>query len=163
MADPTLVVTVGGIDFPLSNPTVQEVREVKRWTGFASRPEWFSAVIREDADALLAAYVIAKRHAGEHVDYNDSTDFPVGTEARFVDGAGREVELILELKDDGTVRLGPDGNAIPVLDGEGKQQWRDVSSGVVVPFERTATTSTTPQVPTSSGVTGTGTQTTAVS
>jgi len=154
-----IVVEVGGETLALSTPTVQEVREVKRWTGFASKGDWFSAIIREDADALLAAYVIAKRRKGERADYDDATDFPADTTAKWTDGGGREVRPILEENPDGTLKLDPRGNVIPVLDEEGNQKWRDAESGNVIPFEK-PTKATTPQTPTPSGATGTGTQST---
>jgi len=154
----TLVVTAGGTDFPLATPTVQEVREVKRWTGFASKQEWFSAVLREDADAILAAYVVAKRRAGESITFDDSTDFPAEVTSRFTDGSGRQVELALELNDDGTVKTDKNGNVIPVLDSEGRQVWRDSETRTVIPFEKPTKTPATPSTPTPSSDTGTGIQ-----
>lgn len=161
--EPILTLTVGGENFPLETPSVQEVRDVKRWTGFASKQEWYAALIREDGDALLASYVIAKRRRGEHAEYGDATDFPADIVAKFTDGAGREVEPVLERNDDGSTRLDERGNAIPVLDEDGVRQWRDVESGVVVPFAATTPTTTTTSGSSpersSSGDTGTGTPT----
>lgn len=165
--DPVLVVTVGGEDFRLENPSVQDVRDVKHWTGgeFASKQAWFSAIIREDADALLAAYVIAKRRKGVQVTWEDVTksqSFSADIEAKFVDG-DREVEAVVERNDDDSPKVDARGNLIPVLDAEGRQTWRDVTSGQVIPFGKTDQTSGTGPTPSSSGVTGTGTQGTAVS
>lgn len=154
----TLVVTVGGEEFPLDDPSVQEVRNVKRWTGFVSQPQWFTAVIREDADALLAAYVIVKRRKGEQAEFNDTTDFPATVTARIVDGQGREVEPVVQLNSDGSVVL-VDGLTVPVMDKEGNPQWRDVESGTVIPFRLTTTPETTAPtlpVPTSTGATDIG-------
>lgn len=158
--EPILVVTVGGQEFPLETPSVQEVRDVKRWTGFVSKQEWFEALIREDADAVLASYVIAKRRQGERLDFDDLTDFPADVEAKFTDGAGREVEPMLEKNDDGTTKLDNRGRPTPVLDAGGNRQWRDVESGAVVPFEpKTTTTSSSAPEPTKYGATDTGTRT----
>lgn len=156
--DLTVVITAGETDFPLATPTVQEVRNVKRWTGFASKQEWFSAVLREDADAILAAYVIAKRRTGAQISFDDTTDFPADVVARWTDGAGNTVEPAIQMNDDGTVRLDGSGNVIPVLDEEGRQVWRDAESKNVIPFEKPSRTSTTtPSTPTPSSDTATGT------
>lgn len=156
---PVLVITVGGEEFPLESPSVQEVRTVKKWTSgeFSSRQQWFTAALREDADALLACYVTVKRRQGQPISFDDATDFPSDVKAKFVDGDGREVEQVLQVKDDGSVVI-VDGEVVPVLDEEGNPQWRDVESGTVIPFDRTTkTTSISPQEPMSTGDTDTGT------
>lgn len=162
---PTLMITVGGEEFRLESPTVQEVRNVKRWTGFASRPAWFSAALAQDGDALLACYVIAKRRKGEQINFDDATDFEAKVEAKFVDGEGREVEQVMHVKPDGSVLLDEDGDVVPVLDQEGNPQWRDVESGTVIPFRLTTMTPTSESStePTNDGATDTGIQTTEVS
>ena len=135
MADPTLIVSIGAVEFPLAHVSAQEVIKAKQWTGCANRRDWFTAIVNEEPEALLAALVIAKQRAGETVTYSPDVDFNYDdVSAKFVDDQGREVEPVLELKPDGTVRLDDAGKPIPVLDEHGEQQWRDVKTGDVTPF-----------------------------
>jgi hypothetical protein len=146
MADPKIVITLGDEEFSLAGASAQEVLKVKTWTGYRNRRAWFDGITDEQPEALLAALCIAKQRKGEQVDYY-AVDIDLDTlEGKFIDDQGREVEPVLELKDDGTLKTDKDGDPIPVTDKDGKPQWRDVVSGDVIPFgiSESKTTSTTP-------------------
>lgn len=138
MADPTLVITIGEEEFPLAHVTAQEVLKVKAWTGFRNRKEWFTAITDEDPEALIAALVIAKQRKGDDVRFSDA-DFDFDDlDGKFLDDTGRQVEPVLKQAKDGTLILDDDGKPIPVTDKNGQQQWRDVESGEVLPFVKSA-------------------------
>lgn len=158
MADPTLVITFGDDEFPLSHVTAQEVIRVKEWIGCRNRRDWYSLISDEDPAAIVAALVIARRRKGIDADFA-TADFDLDAiEAKFVDDRGAEVEPVLVMNEDGSPKLGSDGAVIPVLGSDGKPQWRDVVEGTVVPFGDSAsrTTSATPLPPGSSSASGTG-------
>lgn len=134
MADPKMVITFGADEFDMSDVSMQEMSQVKKWIGCRNRRDWFTLIGDEDPDAMIAALTIARRKNGEQVEFADA-DFGIGeVSAKFVDETGREVEPVLTVADDGTVVTGPDGLPIPVTDRQGKQQWRDVTTGDVIPF-----------------------------
>lgn len=155
MSSPTLVITIGDEEFKMSPPTVQEVIQVEEWTGFSSWPVWDIAIRAQNARALLAAYGIVKRRKGEPFDFATAgQDLPASVVGKYVTDTGREVDIVMQTNADGSVIHDKDGNALAVLDSDGKPQWRDVESGAVVPFGETAGEPTSPSTepePSSSG------------
>lgn len=138
MADPTIVISFGDEEFPLAHISAQEVIKVKSWTGLKNRKEWFSAMTEEDPEALVAALVIAKQRKGESIRFAN-TDFDFDDlDVKFVDDHGVVVEPVMETNEDGTVKTNETGQPIPSVDKDGHQQWRNVESGVVIPFDQTA-------------------------
>lgn len=138
MSDPVAVITFGDEEFSLAHVSAQEVIKVKAWTGCKNRQEWFTAITEEDPEALVAALVLAKQRKGETVRFADA-DFDFDDlDVKFVDDQGREVEPINQTNDDGSLKLDAQGRPLPSLDKDGKQQWRDVTSGEVIPFVQTA-------------------------
>lgn len=131
--EPTLVVSMGGHDVPTEHITVQEMRQVKIWTSFGTRRDWFAAVIQEDPDALIAAYCIATKRQGQEVKFSEA-DFDLDTlDARLVAPDGRAVEPKLEKNKDGTLKLDAKKQPVPVLDKKGQQIWLYADSGDEVP------------------------------
>jgi hypothetical protein len=158
MADPTLIITFGADEFPLSHVSAQEVIKAKMWTGCRNRRAWFNAIGDEEPEALLAALVIAKQRKGEPVDYA-TVDFDLdGIDAKFIDDGGREVEPVFMTDSEGAVMKDSSGAPIAVTDKNGKPQWRDVATGTVIPFgiSESKTTSITPLTPGSSSVSAGG-------
>lgn len=158
MADPSLIITFGEDEFPLSHVTAQEVIKVKTWTGVRNRRAWYQAISDEEPEALVAALVIARLRKNIPADFA-TADYDLDEiQAKFIDDAGREVEPVLLLKDDGSPKLDDDGAVIPVLGSDGKPQWREVTSGNVVPFgsSESRTTSDTPMTPGSSSASASG-------
>lgn len=138
MADPTMVISFGDEEFRLAGLKASEMLKVKAWTGCKNRQEWFTAISDEDPEALLAALVIAKQRKGENLRFSDA-DFEFDDlDGKFVDDQGREVEPVLELNDDGSMKKDDAGAPIPAKDEHGHPQWRAVESGEVLPFDRTA-------------------------
>lgn len=138
MADPSVLISFGTEEFSLAHVSAQEVIKVKAWTGFKNRKEWFTAITDEDPQALVAALMIVKQRKGEDIRFSDA-DFDMDDlSAKFVDDQGREVEPVLKTAKDGTLILDDKGAVIPITDKAGKQQWRDVTSGDVIPFVQTA-------------------------
>lgn len=158
MAEPVVHIDFGGVVFPLSGLTANEVIKAKEWTGCRNRRDWFIAIGDEDPVAMKAALVIAKQRKGENVDFA-TADFDFDDiEAYFVDDQGRKVEPVFELNDDGSVKTDPDGDPIPKVGENGKPVWRDIQSGNVIPFgpSGSRTTSDTPPTPGSSSASATG-------
>src|SRR3954469_25161548 len=131
--EPTLVVSMGGHDVPTEKSTVQEMRQVKIWTTFSTRKEWFAAILKEDPDALIAAYCVALRRQGTDVKFSDA-DFDLDTlTARLVAPDGREIEPKLEKNKDGTLKLDEKQQPVPCLTRKGEQIWLYTETGDVVP------------------------------
>lgn len=139
MADPVVLVTLGGEDLLLSHITLQEVLKVKSCTGYATKREWFAALYREEPEAQAAALIVAKARKGETARFAD-VDFDTDTyEARFVDEATRQpVEPLMEKNDDGTLKLDDDGTPIAVLDKAGVAQWVFSDTGEPLPPTETS-------------------------
>lgn len=158
MADPTLIITFGEDEFPLAHVTAQEVMKVKAWTGCRNRRDWYNAISEEEPGALIAALVIARQRKNIPADFA-TADYDLDEiQAKFLDDAGREVEPVLVENPDGSPKLDADGAVIPVLAADGKPQWREVTTGTVVPFGTTdsAATSDTPPMPGSTSVSASG-------
>lgn len=140
--EPTLVVSMAGEDIPTAGITVQEMRQVKLWTGATTRREWMTAILAEDPDALIAAYCIAQRRHGEDLSFKDA-DFDLDTlTARFVAPDGREVEPKVERDRAKSPKLDDKGQPIPVLDKKGAQVWVYTDTSDDVPPTETAPATT---------------------
>ena len=152
--EPTLVVTLGDVEFPMSGVTLQEMYKVTSTTRYKNKREWFAAIQDDEPEALIAAYVMAKARAGETVRFNDANFDLDDMAAKLVDETGREVEPVLEKNPDGSLKFtenddGSQGTPIPVLDGQGQPQW--VYSDTGEPVRPTSAaeppTSVTPPMP----------------
>lgn len=159
MAQPVLHIGFGdGTEFALARLSAQEVIKAKTWIGCRSMADWFNQIAEGEPEAMLAAMVIARQRKGEQVDYATADFFYDDLSARFFDEAGREVEPVFEENDDGSTKMDDAGRPVPKFDGKGEPMWRDVTSGVVVPFGTSGskTTSDTPLTPGSPSESATG-------
>lgn len=136
--DPVLVVKMGEDRLSAAHLTVQEMVKVKRWTGLTSRREFFNAIIKEDPEALLAAYCLAKSRSGVDVRFSDA-DFDLDQlHAALADEDGREVEPVIKRDKNERPVLDDKGQPIPVLDKAGSPTYRYADTGEPVPPTTTA-------------------------
>lgn len=147
--EPTLIVTLGDVDFSMAGVTAQEMYKVVGTTRYKNKREWFTALENDEPEALIAAYIMAKARKGESVRFADANFNLDDMSARLVDDSGREVRPVLEVDADGSIKYtvnpdGTQGRPIPVLDGQGDPQWVYADTNEPVPPTEAA-----PQPPTS--------------
>lgn len=141
----TIAMKMGDEELLVKAVTLKEILQITSWTGYENKTEWLQAVQSEAPLALQAAYALAVWRKTGQKPRLDDLDFDLDTlDSRFVDETGQTVELVFEENDDGTLKTDKDNKPIPVLDSEGRMQFRySETKELIRPTEAPAATSTT--------------------
>lgn len=169
MAEPVLRITHGDHSFSFRGLTAKEMAKVKTETGLANKQAFFDAIIDDDPDALIAAFVLARTRAGEKVRWDDVDINLDDVQAAYYDETDREVEPVFEtddndrillvkrdeagrpVKDNGKWVTATDGEPVGKRDKQGRLIWRYVDTGEEVPPTDSAETIPSPDTKPTSG------------
>lgn len=140
----TIAMRMGDQELQIKKIMLSEMLQISSWTGYENKAEWLQACQAEKPLALQAAYALAVWRSTGTKPRLDSLDFDTDTlDSRFIDETGETVEIVFEENEDGTLAL-KDGAPQPVLDSEGRMQFRySETKELIRPTDAPATTSTT--------------------
>lgn len=133
---PAFVLEFDGQTMTVDDLTFDEMSKIKGWTGgeFNGLPKLLTGVREMDGDALRAVYCVALRRENPEARINDANLPFAKLRAFLIDpDTGREIEGVMELKEDGTLRLNADGDPIPVRTPDGEPKFRYVDTGEDTP------------------------------
>lgn len=105
--------------FDLADLWSDEMAQVKSWTGFSNRQEFYQALQNEDADAVVAAFSLVKWRAENKVPRWSEVRVNMNALAWSRIVGDREVAVLLEERDGKPLVVQVDKNNEPIKDAKG--------------------------------------------